>query len=146
MSDFVTSGVVQGSGTSNCLRYLSSVLQKITHGTLRVVTSDHTYDFDSPRELGDPSTPNAELRVVSDTFWIRLCLMNDLGFSEAYMYGEVECDDLIPLFLVGFRNPFSEYDTVLRRFPLKLRYSFVTRGTSKGSTRGFPGCSACRRD
>lgn len=27
--------------------------------------------------------------------------MSDLGFSEAYMYGEVECDDLIPLFLVG---------------------------------------------
>ncbi|EIM81614.1 cyclopropane-fatty-acyl-phospholipid synthase [Stereum hirsutum FP-91666 SS1] len=81
-----------------------SVLQKITYGTLRIITSDHTYNFGSARELSDPSAPNAELKVISDTFWIRLCLMSDLGFSEAYMYGEVECDDLIPLFLIFIRN------------------------------------------
>jgi cyclopropane-fatty-acyl-phospholipid synthase len=27
--------------------------------------------------------------------------MGDLGFSEAYMYGEVECDDLVALFRVS---------------------------------------------
>lgn len=27
--------------------------------------------------------------------------MGDLGFSEAYMFGEVECEDLISTFLVS---------------------------------------------
>ncbi|ETW81830.1 cyclopropane-fatty-acyl-phospholipid synthase [Heterobasidion irregulare TC 32-1] len=30
--------------------------------------------------------------------------MGDLGFSEAYMYGEVECDDLLPVFLIFIHN------------------------------------------
>lgn len=26
--------------------------------------------------------------------------MGDLGFSEAYMYGEIDCEDLVKVFLV----------------------------------------------
>ena len=50
-----------------------------------------------------PSTPSVpeltvEFRVLNPTFWIHLCTMSDLGFAEAYMYGDTECNDLAVLF------------------------------------------------
>lgn len=80
-------------------------MQKITVGQLRVLTHSHVYAFPDPLEHGN-ANPNsrpdlkAEIRVVNDTFWVRLCAMSDLGFAEAYMYGDVECDDLVSLFEV----------------------------------------------
>ena len=44
--------------------------------------------------------PVAELHVRNPNFWLRLCAMGDLGFSEAYMYGEIDCEDLVKVFLV----------------------------------------------
>ncbi|TFY80917.1 hypothetical protein EWM64_g3096 [Hericium alpestre] len=85
---------------------VTSVFSKIQHGHLTVVTSGQTYHFpsqDTPL-VNDLPDLHAELRVVSDTFWVRLCTMNDLGFSEAFMYGDVECDDLIPVFLIFIHN------------------------------------------
>ncbi|KAI0051197.1 CFS1-like protein [Auriscalpium vulgare] len=77
----------------------------IAVGRLRVETSDHTYKFRSEEGPSNSSTePSAVLRVINDTFWIRLCAMSDLGFGEAFMYGDVECDDLIPVFLVFMYN------------------------------------------
>ncbi|THH20552.1 hypothetical protein EW146_g850 [Bondarzewia mesenterica] len=83
-----------------------SVLQKVTKGQLRIITRNHTYEFPPPGSINsdDSSGVKAELRVVSDTFWVRLAAMGDLGFSEAYMYGEVDCDDLIPVFLIFIYN------------------------------------------
>ncbi|KAJ8506955.1 hypothetical protein ONZ45_g10624 [Pleurotus djamor] len=69
-----------------------SILQKIKIGTLNVQTSSHNYTFGGTGEL------RGELRVLNDVFWVRLCTMGDLGFSEAYMFGDVECDDLMPVF------------------------------------------------
>lgn len=75
-------------------------------GHLRLVTSERIYTF--PKQgssAGEDkydamSEVKAELRVLRDTFWVRLCTMGGLGFSEAYMYGDVECDDLLSLFQV----------------------------------------------
>src|SRR5882762_3518838 len=47
---------------------------------------------------------HAELHVVNDNFWIRLATMNDIGFAEAYMYGEVKCSDLVAVFRVSYRS------------------------------------------
>jgi cyclopropane-fatty-acyl-phospholipid synthase len=44
--------------------------------------------------------PRVELVVKSDAFWMRLFLFADMGFSEAYMLGEVECEDLTAFFQV----------------------------------------------
>lgn len=80
-------------------------MQKITNGHLRVLTYSHIYTFPLP-ELANGGKVNgrpdlkAELRVLNDSFWVRLCAMGDLGFAEAYMYGDVECDDLVSLFKV----------------------------------------------
>jgi cyclopropane-fatty-acyl-phospholipid synthase len=77
-------------------------MQKIAVGQLRVLTYSSIYTFPAP--LPDQNHDNdndqlkAELRVVNDVFWIRLLTMGDLGFSEAYMFGDVECDDLVATF------------------------------------------------
>ncbi|KAF8968978.1 CFS1-like protein [Flammula alnicola] len=85
-----------------------ALMQNITVGQLRVLTYSHIYTFPIP----DPGTVSknanpglkAELRVVNDAFWVRLCAMSDLGFAEAYMYGDVECDDLVSLFQIFLEN------------------------------------------
>ena len=71
-------------------------MQKIDQGHLRVRSGDRAHAF------GVETEEPVEIRVLKDTFWVRLCLMGDLGFAEAYMYGEVECDDLVALFKVFF--------------------------------------------
>lgn len=80
-------------------------MQNISQGHLRVLTFSHIYNFPSPDADDKGANPipglKAELRVVNDIFWIRLCTMSDLGFAEAYMYGDVECDDLVSTFLVS---------------------------------------------
>ncbi|CAK5284066.1 unnamed protein product [Mycena citricolor] len=83
-----------------------ALMQKITHGQLRVLTYSHIYSFPTVAADGsdDDSSPKAELRVTSDSLWIRLALMGDLGFAEAYMYGEVDCDDLVSLFSIFLAN------------------------------------------
>ncbi|KAL9710942.1 hypothetical protein Ac2012v2_005482 [Leucoagaricus gongylophorus] len=84
------------------------LMQKITVGQLRVLTSENIYTF--PCESSENGIQSekygckAELRVVKDTFWIRLCTMGDLGFAEAYMYGDIECDNLISLFQIFLDN------------------------------------------
>lgn len=82
-----------------------SLMQKITVGRLMISCSEKMYIFPSESsENGIQSEKHghtAELRIVKETFWIRICAMGDLGFAEAYMYGDVECDDLISLFRVS---------------------------------------------
>ena len=80
-------------------------MQRITIGRLMILCSENTYIFPSKSsENGTQSGKHgytAELRVVKDTFWVRIYAMGDLGFAEAYMYGDVDCDDLISLFRVS---------------------------------------------
>ncbi|KAJ7134792.1 CFS1-like protein [Mycena epipterygia] len=79
-------------------------MQNITEGQLRVLTYSHIYSFPAPGSVVSESQTKAELRVANDAFWLRLCLMSDLGFAEAYMYGDVECDDLVSLFYIFLDN------------------------------------------
>ncbi|KZT23480.1 CFS1-like protein [Neolentinus lepideus HHB14362 ss-1] len=85
-----------------------ALMQNITKGQLRVLTCDHIYIFPVPgsKEEAENEMPDlkAELRVVNDVFWVRLCTMSDLGFAEAYMYGDVECEDLVSVFLMFIYN------------------------------------------
>lgn len=80
-------------------------MSRITKGRLRIVTDSHVYIFPPPGSPADKQNPvpdlTAEFRVLNPTFWIRLCMMSDLGFAEAYMYGDAECNDLSALFKVS---------------------------------------------
>lgn len=78
-----------------------SVLKSITFGQLVIVTPEERYTFPTDYSGANHSDENAEIRVIKSTFWIRLALMSDLGFAEAFMFGEADCDDLPSLFRVS---------------------------------------------
>jgi hypothetical protein len=79
-----------------------SVLQHISVGRLRIVTNKRTYEFpERGTDAGEDEEFHAELRVINDAFWVRLCMMGDLGLAEAYMFGDVVCEDLISTFRVS---------------------------------------------
>ncbi|TBU29980.1 cyclopropane-fatty-acyl-phospholipid synthase [Dichomitus squalens] len=92
----------------------TSLLRDISNGTFIIHTPGHTYTFGEQRKKerlfhhhhGSSSSkaPVAELTVLNPNFWLRLCAMGDLGFSEAYMYGEIDCEDLVQVFLVFLAN------------------------------------------
>ncbi|KAF8309892.1 cyclopropane-fatty-acyl-phospholipid synthase, partial [Clavulina sp. PMI_390] len=48
--------------------------------------------------------PVCEFRVRNGAFWLRLAAMSDLGFSEAYMYGDVDVSDLLSAFKIFLLN------------------------------------------
>lgn len=80
------------------------MLSRMSKGRLRVVTDSRIYTFPPP---GSPAAKNnpipelkVELRVLNPSFWVRRCITSDVGVAEAYMYGDVECDDLTALFKV----------------------------------------------
>ncbi|EGY20517.1 hypothetical protein VD0002_g7056 [Verticillium dahliae] len=50
------------------------------------------------------AVPRVELVVKSDAFWMRLFLFADMGFAEAFMLGEVECEDLTAFFQLFIVN------------------------------------------
>ncbi|KAJ3904461.1 CFS1-like protein [Lentinula edodes] len=83
-----------------------ALMRNIKQGQLKVLTFSHIYTFPSHETTAriEDGGHKAELRVVNDVFWVRLCAMGDLGFAEAYMYGDVECDDLISLFQIFLNN------------------------------------------
>ncbi|KAM0789871.1 hypothetical protein ACM66B_006717 [Microbotryomycetes sp. NB124-2] len=96
------------------------LMEKIERGQLRLINvpSGEVYTFGKPTIYSDKypnpnktKKPNsatdeirAELRVVNDAFWVRMLLLSDLGFSEAYMVGDVETDDLDALFKLFILN------------------------------------------
>lgn len=79
----------------------------IAYGQLRLVTLDNDYTFpteEKRKELGLgllKEEEKVEIRVVRDTFWLRLVTLGDLGFAEAYMAGDCEVSDLVKVFKVG---------------------------------------------
>ena len=91
-------------------------------GELGVCTPEQVYAFPAPNEQGN-RRPNlkAELRVLSDIFWLRLCAAGDLGFAEAYMFGDVACDDLISLFqVIHLSSALANFNITLFRSPLRM--------------------------
>lgn len=64
----------------------------------------YSAQFPNPNKAAgaNPKTDEirAEIRVLNDSFWVRMLLLSDLGFSEAFMTGDIEVDDLDALFKV----------------------------------------------
>lgn len=71
--------------------------QSIKYGKLRILTDQGVYTF--PPDAKDTEDA-AEIRVIRDTFWLRLVTLGDLGFAEAYMSGDCEVSDLVKVFQV----------------------------------------------
>ncbi|KAK5165152.1 uncharacterized protein LTR77_009250 [Saxophila tyrrhenica] len=89
-----------------------ALLKNIQIGSLQIRDADGTLTIcgSPPRaQAGDGeksvyAIPHAELKVLNDLFWVRLLLFADMGFSESYMLGEVECSDLTAFFKLFIVN------------------------------------------
>lgn len=84
---------------------VTSLLGRIEVGTLLVGEGEATTCFgQAPEKMMNGGMKNkgkiVELRVCKESFWVRLFLFGDMGFAEAYMLGEVDCNDLTSFFSV----------------------------------------------
>jgi cyclopropane-fatty-acyl-phospholipid synthase len=88
---------------------ISMMAHSITYGRLRILTLDHgVYTFPSAdKQVEGDVGAVAEIRVIRDTFWLRLVTLGDLGFAEAYMAGDCEVSDLVEVFKVRPRRRLS---------------------------------------
>ncbi|TIA99755.1 hypothetical protein E3P96_02831 [Wallemia ichthyophaga] len=79
---------------------------------------------------GDPGKqPQATITVKNHAFWVRLLLMNDVGFSEAYMFGDIDVDDLTSVFkiFIANRKHLAEMSTLPSYLYSWLAYALNTR-------------------
>ncbi|KHN99306.1 methoxy mycolic acid synthase 1 [Metarhizium album ARSEF 1941] len=84
----------------------------------------------STRERRAGNTPRVEIVIKRETFWMRLFLFADIGFSEAYMLGDFLCEDLtsfFQLFIIN-RDRMSNGTTIGSRISSSL--SYLARSTN----------------
>ncbi|CCM03566.1 uncharacterized protein FIBRA_05702 [Fibroporia radiculosa] len=94
-----------------------SALNNISDGCLIIKTPELIYTWDCRAPDAYSQLLIAQLDVVNPAFWLRVATSGDLGFAEAYMYGEVKCEDLIDLFavLLANRSCMTAIDSYLAR-------------------------------
>ncbi len=82
------------------LAFVSTMLEKVTVGRLRLVRPDGRW-----RDFGDPDAElTAELRVHDGAFFRKLVTGASVGVGESYMAGDWSCDDLVALFRILIAN------------------------------------------
>jgi len=84
-----------------------STLKNVSQGQLTIHMPEQTYVFPDPSasSKGNHSPDvRAIIRVLKPTFWLRICLTSDMGFAEAFMFGDIECDDLVNVFEIFILN------------------------------------------
>ncbi|KAF7290285.1 CFS1-like protein [Mycena indigotica] len=101
-------------------RNIEGLLANITVGKLTVATAsesgsnadDHVVDFG---QTDAEPLLHATLRVRSPSFWMRVALFTDLGLAEAFMFGDVDCDNISALIqiLIANREVLTGVDTLL---------------------------------
>lgn len=80
-----------------------STLKSVSQGQLVIRTPEHTYCFPESSTSDSNKSPHvqATITVRKPTFWLRIALTSDMGFAEAFMFGDIECDSLINVFEVS---------------------------------------------
>ncbi|PSR78660.1 hypothetical protein PHLCEN_2v7311 [Hermanssonia centrifuga] len=83
------------------------ILKNMKHGRLTLRTASHTYIF--PTVGTNDEETSATIDVVSSYFFLRLLSARspDLGFAEAYMFGDVrfgDDDELLKVFTIFIMN------------------------------------------
>ncbi|KAG5651972.1 hypothetical protein H0H81_006746, partial [Sphagnurus paluster] len=113
--------------TSYAKGYLIQALERgIRSGSLRL--TDHSGES---HLFGTPSLkkPDAAIHVNSDEFWMRVFYGHDLGFSEAYMHGDFETEDLKAILnlwidnrthLANLWSPLSRLGSAISALTLRL--------------------------
>lgn len=110
-------GLTWGPALAVAKPAIISVLSRIETGTLLLVDEPgdtrHIFGQKPSGKVGNVSTdpnsalprradtvPRVEVVVKNEAFWMRLFLFADMGFAEAYMLGDFECEDLTAFFQV----------------------------------------------
>ncbi|KAI9679289.1 MAG: hypothetical protein M1817_005309 [Caeruleum heppii] len=110
---FVIGAVVRSTGSITwsplvrfCRTAICTLLARIEHGQITIIDVDGTVlrFGEIGASASGVSKKVVELRVRKETFWVRLALFADMGFAEAFMLGEVECDNLVPFFQIFIHN------------------------------------------
>ncbi|KAJ2563852.1 hypothetical protein GGH12_002351 [Coemansia sp. RSA 1822] len=70
------------------------IFKTLSNATVGSMTIEEDGDVVTFGNLDD-SGPHVYLNVLSEQFWVRLMLVQDLGFAEAYMAGEVSVNNLV---------------------------------------------------
>ncbi|KAB5540459.1 Mycolic acid cyclopropane synthetase-domain-containing protein [Coniochaeta sp. 2T2.1] len=85
-------------------------LRRIQHGQLTIVSNyqnsdNRTEAFGNPKAAKGGSTDEGVIVILnSPNAWVRICRTFDLGFSEAYMLQEIDCNNLVGLFSLYIAN------------------------------------------
>ncbi|KAF7940578.1 uncharacterized protein EAE98_000705 [Botrytis deweyae] len=84
-------------------------LSSIKYGRLYITMKDQNETKsrlfgNASSESIDSSEPKCSVIINSANVWTRMSINVDLGFSEAFMAGELECDDLVALVSVYIQN------------------------------------------
>ncbi|WVF70807.1 hypothetical protein IAT40_005601 [Kwoniella sp. CBS 6097] len=114
---------------------LTAMSTSITYGQLRIITpGQEVHVFPSSKNRKDEvvESQTAEIRVLRDSFWLRLVAQGDLGFAEAYMAGDCEVSDLVQVFRIFIRSQQSQNSSHIsgvRTLPSKV-FSLVTNVTN----------------
>ncbi|KAJ7062782.1 cyclopropane-fatty-acyl-phospholipid synthase [Mycena amicta] len=82
---------------------LSSLRGAITVGRLTITEGDATHEIPGDR-AHKAEGGHVELTIANEDFWLRVLLSGGLGFSEAFMAGEVEVSDLDALMHLWIDN------------------------------------------
>ncbi|KAH9927606.1 cyclopropane-fatty-acyl-phospholipid synthase [Fomitopsis serialis] len=77
------------------LTYIDILQGAVKVGCIEIEEGGKVVPFGRPSEGRD----NVRISVVDEYFWTRVLLSGNLGFSEAFMMGEVRVDDLQALFI-----------------------------------------------
>lgn len=111
-------GLTWGPAVGVARTAVLSLLSRIEKGTLLLVDSPAGTRYVFGEKLlgksGLPrradTVPRMEVVVKNDAFWIRLFLFADMGFAEAYMLGDFDCQDLTSFFQVRrLLNPQADW-------------------------------------
>ncbi|KAF8883404.1 cyclopropane-fatty-acyl-phospholipid synthase [Infundibulicybe gibba] len=87
---------------------LSVLEDAITNGHLTISDPEGTHYYGRYQK----GCNDVHLKIVNDNFWLRIMLSGDLGFSEAYMIGDVEVQDLKSAMNLWLENQAGMEDTL----------------------------------
>ncbi|KAK0467771.1 cyclopropane-fatty-acyl-phospholipid synthase [Desarmillaria tabescens] len=91
---------------------LSALTSAISSGYLIVDDAEGSHAYGS----NEKGCNLVHIKVRNDNFWLRLMLSGDLGFSEAYMIGEIELPDLRAAMNLWLDNQSAMEDTLSSTF------------------------------
>ncbi|KAL8969395.1 MAG: hypothetical protein Q9183_002016 [Haloplaca sp. 2 TL-2023] len=80
-----------------------NVLSRVKVGHIAIIDSDGSETICGER-WAKKGVPATELKVLKETFWVRLLLFADMGLAESFMLGEVACSNLVNFFKIFILN------------------------------------------